>query len=206
MDKLTVTTRQAKKNGAFMIANKDEFRVAMSRFKERFTAALYLEYTSNTTGYTNGSARVFQDLYGMSDEEFQLAFTELVKLGYLVRDGESNNFDMYRVSQIEDVVKGNNDVDAQLYVIKMIDLFGEEFYKIGVTRTTLERRYSELEWYRYEVIKQYDMKEYEAYEVESRLEELGREYKYEPALKFGGETECYSCIDWLDDEIIYNVN
>lgn len=206
---MKVITSEAIQRGHFLQANKDQYRRAMSQFEERFTSALYLEFTSNAVGYNINNPKMFIDLYGMTEQEFNRAFTELIRLKFLVPQ-TNETYRMYREPQLEAfgstvAIDPSSKVPAQLYVIKLTDSYNDEtFYKIGVTKTTIDDRFKQLTEYKLEIVQQYWMPEEVAYSIEEALHEIGKCYKYTPHKSFGGDSECFSQVDFVKLEITMN--
>lgn len=201
--KVITTDRAAQ--GAFIQANKQQVRAAMSKFTQRFTLALYLEFTSNAVGYSIENAAMFKEIYGMTDSEFKLAFEELITHKFLVRESPSSDkYLMYREpQQVEVEIIDCQPCDkqpAQLYCIRLTSL-DEQFYKIGVTINSIQDRFKELQDYTIEIIKQYWLPEQVAYSIERELIKLGKPHSYTPKSDFGGSTECFSSLEFVNLEI-----
>lgn len=199
---MRIITSEVIERGAFLQANKVQFRMAMSTFEERFTGALYLEFTSNAVGYSTNNPEMFKDLYGMKDCEYEKAFNELIDKGYLVPQAK-DICNMYREPQLKTkkvVSPAVSKVPAQVYCLKLTGN-GETFYKVGVTKTSIEDRFRHLEAYDFEVVQQYWMPEPSAYEIESALHKLGEGFKYVPKISFGGDSECFSTLDFVQLEM-----
>lgn len=86
----------------------------------------------------------------------------------------------------------------KLYKIKICSE-DEEFYKIGITYTEIEKRFKRekkfVDNYHYEIIEiiKSDDGNY-IWNLEKQLHRKYREYKYIPKFEFGGHTECFSYI------------
>lgn len=79
-----------------------------------------------------------------------------------------------------------------MYVIKCYN-DDEEFYKIGITSRTIEKRFngnSSLP-YRYKIIQSIEHKYDIIYDLETILHKYYREYKYTPKIYFKGSNECF---------------
>lgn len=201
--KVITTDRAAQ--GAFIQGNKQQVRLAMSKFTQRFTLALYLEFTSNAVNYSIDNAAMFQKIYGMTDSEFKLAFEELVTHKFLVRESPSSDtYLMYRdPQQVEVKIIECQPCDkqpAQLYCIRLTSL-DEQFYKIGVTINSVQDRFKELQDYTIEIMKQYWLPEQVAYSIERELIKLGKPHSYTPKSNFGGSTECFSNLGFVNLEV-----
>lgn len=83
---------------------------------------------------------------------------------------------------------------ARLYLIRC---FGndEHFYKIGITAkgSTAARFHKKAKLgYSYEVIREIEGDAGFIYDAEKQFHKMNKKHKYEPAIKFGGHTECFS--------------
>lgn len=85
-----------------------------------------------------------------------------------------------------------------LYVVKLQN-DNELFYKIGVTKHSLQIRFGKTQFsklpYQYEEIFIYETNMYDGTYLERVLHEYNKHNKYNPLIKFGGHTECFSKID-----------
>lgn len=88
--------------------------------------------------------------------------------------------------------KSSNFDSFKVYIIKCWN-DEEEFYKIGKTFMTLNKRTANLRKasYNYKVIKIVEGNAREISELERRLHKKFKESKYKPKVKFGGYTECF---------------
>ena len=86
-------------------------------------------------------------------------------------------------------------IDAIVYFLKFYN-DDEIFYKIGITKSTLEKRLSWIKCneYNIDVIHTIKTNLYDAIYKERELHEFYSEYRYRPKHKFGGYTECFSKI------------
>lgn len=97
----------------------------------------------------------------------------------------------------------------KIYIIKMVDKNGFEFFKIGRTYTTIKRRFRDME-FKYDIIKTFSVsgckKSYSdsIFNLEILLHKMNIKYTYDPIISFDGQKECYSNIKNLDIESIYN--
>ena len=80
----------------------------------------------------------------------------------------------------------------KVYIIKCWNN-EEEFYKIGKTFMTLNKRVANIKKasYNYKVIEILEGNAQEISELERRLHKKFKELKYKPKVKFGGYTECF---------------
>lgn len=97
----------------------------------------------------------------------------------------------------------------QLYVIRCFNN-QEEFIKVGSTSGTISRRYSGHLPYSYEVVYQvFDKENY--MELEEEIRKRFSHSKYNPAITFGGNNECYlvdeakNIVDFIKNERRMNV-
>lgn len=81
----------------------------------------------------------------------------------------------------------------KIYIIKCWN-DEEEFYKIGKTFNNIKRRfeYKKLMPYKWEIIKLYNGEAREISELEIKLKNMNKEYKYLPNIGFEGKHECFS--------------
>lgn len=96
--------------------------------------------------------------------------------GWKLAGKESKNFDSFKV-----------------YIIKCWE-GNEEFYKIGRTFKTVKKRYAAKTFmpYDYEIIKIVEGEVDFIYNLESKLQNLNKDFKYIPKKEFGGMFECFS--------------
>lgn len=83
----------------------------------------------------------------------------------------------------------------KIYIIKCWNDF-EEFYKIGRTFQTIEKRFkSKKEMpYNYSIIKIIEDSCNKIYNLENKLKKMNKDKKYKPLIKFNGYQECFSNI------------
>lgn len=81
-------------------------------------------------------------------------------------------------------------IPAILYFLK-IKTEDEEFYKIGLTKKTIDKRFSK-DNFQIDVLREYNTNLYNACVLESVILHENKQYKYEPKTIFGGHTECFT--------------
>lgn len=81
----------------------------------------------------------------------------------------------------------------KIYIIRCWD-DEEEFYKIGKTFWTIYKRFNSKKKmpYNYEIIKVFKGGAREISELEQKLQNINKNFKYIPKIKFGGMYECFS--------------
>lgn len=99
-------------------------------------------------------------------------------------------------NNIHFIVKSSDtcNIDGRLYLIKVYN-DEEEFYKIGITRSTVYQRYisSTLKhFYKYKVEEEVTGNLLKLYYTEQFLKKVYCNYVYMPKHKFDGRTECFS--------------
>ena len=83
-------------------------------------------------------------------------------------------------------------IPCNLYVIKMTSQ-DEAFYKIGITSQDISRRFREHDTpYKVTLVELIESNRFDAIMLESRLQDLHKEYRYEPKQFFKGHTECFT--------------
>lgn len=89
-------------------------------------------------------------------------------------------------------VKNNNSL-GNIYIIKCHNE-GEVFYKVGISSTTIDDRYSckKKMPYKYEVVKELALEPKKAYDAENHILREAAKYSYKPKIDFKGKTECFS--------------
>lgn len=94
----------------------------------------------------------------------------------------------------------NNSGIGILYVIKCYN-DEEVFYKIGITSLSVERRYCNKRDmpYKYEVMYEIKGEPDKIYNKELVALRRGTEFRYKPKINFGGETECFSNLDYIEN-------
>lgn len=82
---------------------------------------------------------------------------------------------------------------AKLYLIRIFNE-EEEFYKIGKTKDTIKKRFSNtnIKPYNFEVVYFLEKESGEIFDLEIELHKKYNSYKYKPLNKFSGHTECYN--------------
>ena len=90
--------------------------------------------------------------------------------------------------------KRNNNSLGTLYVIHCFN-DSESFFKIGITSTSLKQRFKGSKIpYDYEILYEVNNRAEYIYDLEVRLLNMLKEFKYEPHRNFKGHTECISTI------------
>lgn len=80
---------------------------------------------------------------------------------------------------------------AIVYVVEMVGN-DERFLKIGITSTTVKKRFSSIKNYKVSIIKEIHTNLYDAVYLESDLHGFISEMSYTPLIKFCGQTECFT--------------
>jgi len=83
------------------------------------------------------------------------------------------------------------DVDAILYLISLTS-GSEQFYKIGITRRSVEQRFQTIKGYNYEKLYSWSKTLFEVFEIEQLILTEFSTYKFSPANKIGGDSECFN--------------
>lgn len=98
----------------------------------------------------------------------------------------------WSITQWEKKAKESKYFDSfKVYIIKCLNN-DEEFYKIGRTFLKTKKRFMGFK-YKYEIIKEIVFETAkEAFDKETELKRLNKEYKYLPKIKFAGRYECFS--------------
>jgi hypothetical protein len=92
----------------------------------------------------------------------------------------------------------------KLYILKLYNDF-EEFIKIGITFTTIHKRFISKLPYSYETIKILEDKAEVVFDLEKELHNKLKGNKYIPKIKFGGRYECYKYKEVLEILIKENI-
>ncbi len=102
------------------------------------------------------------------------------------------NIGWSRTGFIQKCIKNNNGLGI-MYILECIN-DDERFFKIGITSRSVQKRYkskSEMP-YAYSVIKEIVGDAAYIYDLETKLHNLNKQYKYIPLIPFGGHlTECF---------------
>lgn len=109
----------------------------------------------------------------------------------------------YGRSDFKRICDKNNDGNATLYVIECYN-DNEVFFKIGITSTSLKRRFARAEYMPYsynELFMIIGESDY-IYDLEVRLHALLSKQRYEPSISFAGYTECFKEIASPVDKIL----
>jgi len=80
-----------------------------------------------------------------------------------------------------------------IYKIRLFDN-NENFYKVGITTKDIKTRFRSFP-YSYEMLEIISINLYDAYIIEQEIHNHLKEYKYNPQIKFGGHTECFTKIN-----------
>lgn len=89
--------------------------------------------------------------------------------------------------------KRNNNGQSSLYVISLKSN-KEAFYKIGITKRTVKERFRKLKDYTYSDIFLIHGDAGFIFDLESRLHNILKSFRYEPKIHFDGHTECFTHI------------
>ena len=106
------------------------------------------------------------------------------------------NLGTYTPMMAEENKEEFSNTKAILYIIKCFNS-EEQFYKIGVTKRTMEERFScnTALPYNYKSLKEIKTNLYDAIYLEEKLHNYHKKYLYSPKIEFGGHTECFSQIN-----------
>lgn len=87
----------------------------------------------------------------------------------------------------------------KVYILKCTGN-NEEFYKIGKTYNTVEKRFlgKRSMPYDYEILKTFQGEAQEMSKLERRLQKQNKHFKYTPNIKFNGQEECFSKLNFYD--------
>jgi hypothetical protein len=96
----------------------------------------------------------------------------------------------YSIKRAERHIQEWNKIPAILYFLK-IKTNEEEFYKIGLTKKTIDKRFNK-DNFKIHVLKEYHTNLYNACILEAIILEENKKHKYEPKAIFGGHTECFN--------------
>lgn len=85
--------------------------------------------------------------------------------------------------------------ECTFYIIKCFNE-NEEFYKIGITKYNIKKRYKTkiLMPYKYEIIQEIKGEAGEIWDIEFKNKKELRDFKYHPVIRFAGESECFTKI------------
>jgi len=98
-------------------------------------------------------------------------------------------------SWLESAEKSPNFDSFKLYIIKCWN-DEEVFYKVGITYTTIEKRFKRFP-YKYTVALLYEGRCDDMFKLEKSIHRRNKSSKYIPKKRFDGYTECFSEIDWM---------
>lgn len=95
----------------------------------------------------------------------------------------------------------DNFISFKVYILRLVDIDGTVFFKIGRTyRELKDRFYNGSIPYDFEVLEIIiGENAREICELEQNLKNLCKEFSYTPKKDFGGMYECYSCIDPIEN-------
>ena len=84
-------------------------------------------------------------------------------------------------------------IQSGIYILRLYNK-NENFYKIGIASNGVKARYPKGRMpYNYEIIlERMDISKYDACYLETNLKHLNKVYKYNPKIRFKGDTECFS--------------
>ena len=89
------------------------------------------------------------------------------------------------------VKRAKRNGNAIFYIIKCFNE-NEEFYKFGITTTSIKRRYASKKFpYSYEIIQEIHDKAGNIWDLERLLLKIYKKYSYTPHISFSGSTECF---------------
>lgn len=108
-----------------------------------------------------------------------------------IENKESKSFGFNREAFIKSSNKSNG--LATLYIVKLNN-DNEEFYKVGITTKSTEKRMSKIGSYKKQVIKEFYGEAGFIHDLERWVNDNYKHLKYAPLLKFDGYTECFNSI------------
>ena len=106
--------------------------------------------------------------------------------------GDLLKFTYSRKKYVESCKKSNGGVSS-LYLIKIFDE-KEIFYKVGITRNSLKHRFRKLKDYSFDDLCVVYGEAGFVYDLENKIHQLLRPFRYQPSKHFHGHTECFSKI------------
>lgn len=85
-------------------------------------------------------------------------------------------------------------IEAHFYILRCFNE-EEEFFKVGVTKNSIKKRYPRRRMpYNYEIIADKITTLYDAIEIETRILKENKEYQYIPKIYFEGYSECLTTV------------
>ena len=95
---------------------------------------------------------------------------------------------------------------SSLYILKCIGK-DEEFYKIGITSKKITERFSGKNMpYKYMELRHVNSEAHIVWDMEKSLHRILRDHRYQPKIKFSGQTECFSHIPKEVYKLLDNIN
>lgn len=142
------------------------------------------EYTYEKVNYVNYRTKVIITCPDHGDFE-QLAGNHIKGIGCPTCGKEFATFGM----KMEDAYKLDSNLPGKLYVLEMFN-DKERFFKVGITKNTVEIRYSSYLPYDYEICLEAPIGLFNAFDEERRLLSLYEKKQYIPDIIFNGYMEC----------------
>jgi len=84
------------------------------------------------------------------------------------------------------------------YILRFFNDENEQFIKIGITSSTIPKRYVQMNEYKYDILKIVKDSASKVYDIEKMIMKKYKHFRYIPKVKFEGHTECFS-INKLND-------
>lgn len=126
---------------------------------------------------------LLDDVIKIEDDKIIIAFLDEQLNNFGIKSSIASSNAKSRWEQTPERIKGNI-----VYVIRCWSK-DEEFVKIGITSTSINRRFSGKIPYNYEAI---IIDEYDDHSLESQYEELAKGCEYIAKKEFSGKLECYT--------------
>jgi len=95
-------------------------------------------------------------------------------------------------------------VDALLYIMSFTK-GKEQFFKIGITRRSVEQRFHTTNGYKYDCLHQWQGTLFDVFTIEQKMLQEWRAFKYKPQNKIGGDSECLNLSPSDFDKLISQI-
>lgn len=159
-----------------------------------------------STEYVSEKPLIWKCLDPLCKHEWPAVYSSVIRRGSGCPECAKRKKSWYNPEKAENNKEEWIKIPAEVYFLHCFtEDKKESFYKIGITKNSVDRRYSGNYDMPYEFIHIKSIKTnlYEACYIEDKLHNIHRSYHYTPKIKFGGSSlECFSKIIYSEKDSV----